>query len=495
MIEKSDSNTKNFLLIELLQTFEKKEIERFKQFISNDYFNRDQHLILLLDALRKHILNKKKFEAALQTKVYKAIFSITSIEKDLLNKEQKKDLLTKMSSLIKLAKRFLMIEALEDSPSCKSELLNKKLLEKKQLKLIGRNTAKDKKELANQTIKDLTYYAHSFQIELNRMHYFHQMGMLIKEDNFTELIHDLDMFYLINKLQFFGTMYSIENLTSQKSYNFDTLEANKKLLALPKYAKEPLIILYNTSIQLMENRKEKIYIDLLKLLNQYETIISKNNLIDFYAIAGNFCAFQIRAGVLSYKKKTLELYKIMHAKNILIDKNLIDLVKLKNIVTLSCHLQDFKWAIEIINEYYASIKKEFQKSVYHFNLGLIDFYQSNYKEAIKHFIRVNKVNLAYDVDCKILLLKAYYQMDKHYDERTMQIFRSTERYININKSMPFSHKRSYKNFIQIAINLYRIKHRVGKRTLESMQNKLAKMDFINDKKWLLEKMEDIASLP
>ena len=54
-----------------------------------------------------------------------------------------------------------------------------------------------------------------------------------------------------------------------------------------------------------------------------------------------------------------------------------------------------------------------------------------------------------------------------------------------------NNKKSYKNFTQILINLYRVRHKMGKQTIESVQNKLDKMDVVSDKKWLLEKIEEI----
>ena len=84
-----------------------------------------------------------------------------------------------------------------------------------------------------------------------------------------------------------------------------------------------------------------------------------------------------------------------------------------------------------------------------------------------------------------------YLMDKEYDNRTVQIFRSVERFVLTNKSMPNSHKKSYKNFIQILINLYRIHHKMGKQTLVSLQEKMDKMEFLTDKKWLLDRFKEM----
>lgn len=484
-------DTRQFLLIDLLKALDKKEFDRFIRFVSSTYFNTDKQLLQLLGSLKKHVIHKNEFTSIQQKKVYIDLFPQKKIKTDLLDNKQKKELWVKMALLTKLAKRFLTIEALDASPSHDTELLSQKLLEKKQFNLLNRQLVKSSKEQLKKDIKGLNHYAYAFHIELSRMNYFHQSGMLLKEDNFDMLVYNLDMYYLLNKLKLQVTMQSLMNVSAQKFYNFKPMEAIHSLLELPQYADNPLIILFITSIELLKHNNEQTYRELLNLLETYQAVIPKELLVGFYVVACNFCAFKIRTGDIQYKKETFELYKVMDTKNLLIENNFIEVVKLKNIITCSCHVGEFEWAIKIINKYYPFVKKDQQKEVYHFNLGLIEFYQSNFKEAISHFIRVEKVNLAYDVDCKMLLLKSHFQMDTQYDERTVQIFRSTERFIQGNKSMPFSHKRSYKNFIQTVINLYRIRHKVGKKSLQVVHENLKKMDFINDKKWLLEKIKEI----
>jgi len=76
----------------------------------------------------------------------------------------------------------------------------------------------------------------------------------------------------------------------------------------------------------------------------------------------------------------------------------------------------------------------------------------------------------------------------------MQIFRSTEQFIKNQKSLPTAHKRSNKNFVQILISLYRIKHSVGKKTLEAVRKTLSTMDTVMAKQWLLEKIKEIGKV-
>jgi len=255
------------------------------------------------------------------------------------------------------------------------------------------------------------------------------------------------------------------------------------------YAIAILVILYRTVIKLMETNEEAAYIDLLKLLDQYNEQIPKKHLIAFYNVAGNYWVDQTVKGRSDYHQKVFELYDKMDQKNLLVEDNFMQAVKLKNLVTAACRVKEFEWATAMIHKYHSYIKKEFQQSVHHFNLGVIHSYQGQYQEAIKHLIRVEKINLAYDLDCRLLLLQAYYELDTDYDERTMQIFRSAEHFVQTHKNLPSIHKKSYKHFIQLLISLYRVRHRVGKRTLVSVREKLLKTEGVMAKQWLLDRVD------
>lgn len=483
---------KKFLLIDLLQSFNNKEKERFTYFITSTYFNTDQSVVKLFKALKKNVLSRKPFDDAAQIQVYQATFSNLSLPKNVLTKQQKKVLGAIMSKLTKLAQRFLIIEHLEQYPTFEMKILNEQLLEKKQFNLFNRLLKKNQKQLDSQLEKGIEHYAFGFELEMERMNYLYQKGLLIKENNFPALIDNLDKYYLLNKLKLWLTIQSIANVSTKNSYDFTSFEAIKSLLDHSEHSNNRLILLYRIVIQLLDTKKEADYFYLVKLLEQYGLDIPRNYLVDFYTVACNFCMHQVRIGQIDYNRKLFELYKVIDAKGLLLEGDYLQLIKFKNIIGASCHVDEFEWAIKMVHKYYIYTAKEVQKSIYHFNLGTIEFYKSNYKEAISHFIRVEKIDLAYDLDCRMMLLKSYYEIDKQYDERTMQIFRSAERFIETNQELTYAPKKSYKNFIQILINLYRVRHKEGKTTIKGVENKLEKMAYVSDKKWLVDKIENLS---
>lgn len=471
--------------IELLNSFTEKEMNGLGHFVSCHHFNTDPCVSKLLKTLQKNILHKRNFDDEAQRFVYEKIFAENVSTKN-WNESKKKILSAKLSLLTRLAEHFLSIEALHENATYRSDLLYQKLLDKRQFKLFNRHLNKDKKQLEATSQKGINYYAQGQKMESNILDYLHRSGRLHKEDNLQELVYQMDIHYFLDKLSRYITLLALEGVT-QKTYDTSTMEATSHLLDLPQYARHPLIQVYRTTINLMQQQSETTYRHLLDLLDNYAALIPEKDLNGFYIVATNFCVRQIKKGLFSYEDM-FDLYKVMDEKNLLIEGDFIPVNKLKNTITAACRIHNFEWAEKAIEKYHDFTRKSVRESVYHFNLGVIFFYKNDYKSALHHFVRVENVNLNYDIDIRMMMMKSHYEIDKEYDERTLQIFRSTERFFNANQSLSSIDKRAYKNFIRTLINVYRIRHRATKMTLESIKEKLNRQEVNSDKKWLEEKI-------
>lgn len=479
------------LLIELLNSFTEKEIEKFAPLVSCTYFNTDQHVSRLFDCIKGKIWRRKTYDAAMQYKVYCEVFSKRPVSGNILSKEEKALLNAKMALLTRLAETFLMLEALKKKPACKSELLQDELLDRKQFLLFNRNIKKDKKQADKRGVQDIDYHNYQYKIEQRVLNHLHQSGQLAVKNNLPALNKHIDVYYMLSKLSLYLTAQSIIGQPNEKPHGFDQIKHVLALTTLPDYTNEPLIQIYRTTIKMMETEGSDDYRELMESLTLHANVLSRNDLTGFYSIGTVFCSRQIVQGKLVYNRKLFELYQAMHRKDLLHENGVMDVGNLKNLVTVSSRVAEFDWATQMIDNYRTYVETSLRNSVCHFNLGAIAFYQNDYKAAISHFIRVDKVNLAYDVNCRIMLLKSHYETDLEYDERTMQIFRSAEKFMHDNKSLPSGHKIGYKNFIRLLINLYRIRHRATKISLARLGEKLEQAEFISDKHWLVEKMKEL----
>jgi len=478
----------NFLCVELLEKFTEKELEGLAYFTSCQYFNSDKYVAKLLNVLRLNILNENNFNHKLYCNVYEKVFAEKIVDDD-LSPIQKKRFNNKLNLLLRLAEQFLTIEALRDNPAYRSDLLCQKILEKRQFKLFNRHVKRDKKRLEAQSQKDVQYYQHQYKIEKNILDYLYLNGQFNEESNLPKLIYNIDLEFIINKFNLYISLLTIQGVTSKKQ---DTLsmQAMAQLINLPQYTKHPHIRIYLAAIDLAKTQSKVVYHKLLLLLDSHTESISKKDLNGFYILAVNFCVRQIQTGAFNYRK-LFDLFKIMDKKNLLIEDDFIPVNKLKNVVTSSCRVDEFEWAMQMIEKYQPFIEKSVRESVYHFNVGVVAFYQKNYKKALHHFVRVESVNFTYDINCRVIIMKAHYETDKDYDERTLQIFRSTEKYFNENQQLTPRNKKAYKNFIRTLINIYRVRHRATKMKLENIKEKLERQEVNSDKKWLMQKIEEL----
>lgn len=482
---------KEYILTDLLCSFSKKELNRLLKFVKSDFFNTDQYLIELYKEIRQLILSDYRLTPSRQLKIYRKVFD-TNFKSEELNSTQSKLFHTKMSALLNLTKQFLVVEANNiNSPSYHS-LLYKELQKKEQWEILKRQLKRDRQNKVRTQSKDEYFYDLAYQIENGYFeYYYNNLNLFKREDNLRDCLLKLCMQFLVRVLKLQSAAITKSKLTNKLIFDFSYFEILAPLLNKEPYCSEPLIILFKIGIDLMKNKKESSYQKLLQLLEEFDDIIPHEYKVHFYTIGINYCIAKVIEGRLEYYQVMHNQYKDMDQKKLLTVKGFMDIDRLRNLVGLSCRVKDFVWAEFLTEKYRNLIKYEDKKSVHHFNLGVIHFYKNEYDLAIKHFIRVDKVNQGYDINGKMLLLKSHFDLDGEYKERSETIFRSAAHFIKNNKILTSRQKRGFLNFTNIFINLYRLKHRIGKINADRIEAKIEKMELNSDREWLLNRLTQI----
>ncbi len=492
---------KLFLCIELLKNFSQNQLKDLEKILSCEYFNTDNRMTKLLDTFRKYKLHTGRFDKNLerivyplfddrmQCAVYSEVFEHLPSPKERLSKNERSWLNQNINKLMRLVELFLSIENLKKNEEQKNDLLYTELLEHEQYRLFNQRIKKDKMTLEKQFDKGLKYYAQKYKIEKAIFAYLHKSDKLAEEDNLPDLITNLDMYYILDKLELWKEVLSMKYGSGKREYDLSSMEAITLLLDLPQYVNTPLIILYRANITLIKEESEEAYIKFLGLLNQYELTVPNDTLSGFYTSAVNYCVGQIKQKKLQYIKKMFELYKIMDKKQLLVVGGVIPAVKLKNIVTISCRVEEYEWAKGIIERYRPYIARDIRNDVYHLNLGNIALHQKDYETAHTEFMQVNKVSKIYNINERVATLKCRYETDNN----ALQAFRSAKKFFKESKSLPTKDKKGYSNFIEILILLYHVRHNVNatKTDFDNIKEKLLLQEFNSDESWLLEKIEEL----
>lgn len=480
----------NVICIELLESFTEIELRNLQKVAACSYHNSDKAVFNLLIFIMNKILTKKLIinESALFI-VYNATFS-SNLKMPDFHDFHKKKLNDKFNKLARLTEKFLVLENLSSDKHQYNDLLLEKLRNKKQFDLIKRLIHKNKKNLQHAT-KNVEYYQHNLIIEQNQLEYYHKNETLYgdRSESIRKINYNLDLYFILYKLSIHSTLLSlqdatIENLERSTYYSINTL------IDLPIYSSLPQVQIFKAAIKLLSKEQEKEYNEFIDIIQKHKKHLSINDLRGVYSIANNFLVEQRKKGVFTYNN-LLDLYKDMERLNIIMDNRQTSTVKLKNIIIVSCNVGDYRWASKILDKYIKFVKKSIRISVYHLNLGIISFYQKDYNKTLSYLLKTEEVNLIYDKACRLLTLQCHFELDKEYDERSMRIFRSAEQYFKSIKPSNKIDRISYRNFFNVFINLYRIKHKIGKISLSRIKEKLFAQDYNLNKGWLLAKISEL----
>jgi len=482
------------IIMKLLEGLSKNEMKRIEYFLQNKYFNTDKAVERLFLYFKKYIKKhhfKTGLDDALRLKMYNYILPNGAVGAPLDDK-QKAYLTAKIALLTDAVKQFLMVEALRENETYQHILLHKKLLEKKQFYTLEKSIRKQKRTLDQQSEKGSDYYFEAMQAEQVILDFLYQQGKILKQDNLPELAFNFDTYYLIQQLEYHLTTLSLMSASANtKPYDSERFNMVLGLAHLPQYAAHPLIRSYQLAIDMIQHNNGEAYRDLLDLIAVNKMMIPRNNLIDFYILAASFCARRTKEGKEEYYRHSFEIFKIMAREDLLVNNNFIQVSFLKNIISAACRVGEFEWAKNMLEKYQVFTRAEVREQTFHFNSAVIEFHQKNYKQVIHHCIRVHSINPTYDVNCRMIELKACYELDREYSEATLQRFDTAIQAVRLHKRLSTQDKKAWGNFLYAAKGLYKIKHDINKTDATRLGEKIEGFASVNDKKWLLEKMGEI----
>lgn len=480
----------NITCIDYLNSLEENELVDLQNIVACDYFNTDQSIVHLLNELIEKVIQKANFDDEMQLVVYEIIFK-DKIEKQKLNPLQKRKLYDKLSILARLIENYFVSEGIKEQKAYYDDLLLKRLKEKNLRNIFQRKISRNKKVLADKPVKNTDYHYHNFIGYLHILDYQFEEGMFYENKDYKidDLNYHLDIFYILHKLKINISILTLEKIT-EKKFDVSAFSATNTLTELPKYSNHSSIFIYKTAIILLKDQSKKAYNVLSEMLDKNDSFLLKDEIIGLYDLLAHFCVEQIRKGIFKHKD-LFTLFKKMDKQDLIASNQFSLIMKLKNMVAVACKVNEFNWAKNVVEKYTTHIREEFRISVYHLNLGVIDYYQKNYKNALSHCIQVDTINTIYDKSCRILILKCHYELDEDYDYRTERIIRSAEKYFKSIKSFNKTEKQLYANFMNIFINLYKIKHNAGKITLAVIKQRLKAQEVNSDKHWLLAKIEEL----
>lgn len=464
--------------VRLMNTFSDYDMKQFERFIHSPYHNRSQQCVDVFNSLKYYLFEVPGInftKAELCVSVFKDTKKINTLE-------------VILSKLTKLAEGFIVIERLNRQPYIKQHLLLEELLERQNLEYsrsIITNTIN-----RHETIKqrgEQFYFEHYLLIGNRYSH-----TILLNEKNawkdLNEITRVLDEFYLVNRLKLMCEIESYKKRYSTEQ-NEPQIDPTKELLKPDSIRENPMIAIQYSMLLTISNEREEDFKELLSIFDKYYLDIPKNELLSLYSTITNFCIRKIVQGHSNYAQTLFSIYKKQAEQRVLSNRKYVSGQLVKNIVSLSATIGEFKWAEDFLKLHINDVKPDSRDSVYHYNKAILAFYQKDFKTAMEHLNQTEKIDLSFELGRKTVLLRTYYELKEGlaFDA----LCKSFREYVHSQNGMPTRLKKAYVNFTTVIRKIERIRQQGEHGKILPLIEKINNYEFLTNKPWLIEKLKEL----
>jgi len=291
---------KNSQIINLLKTFDPKEIKRFREFISSPYFNKNKNVIKLYEVIRKAYPD---FEQEKFTKefVFSKIFPGKKFNDNTLR--------LLMHYLYENAREFIAHNRLEKERYGYNEQLVSELFDRDLIKESTKEIEKIISDLEKQDVKDTEYFLTKFTFEYKKLYclqkkYQDEYEKYFTKSNIETPFKNLTNFFLIEVLTFYSVMLNTKILYKIE-IETDLLKKLTACFDFESFYDRPLIQIYYNMVMALTNKDGKYFYNIKDLVLKYEKDIAPLRLFDIYINLENYCRRKIRAGEKHFRREFL----------------------------------------------------------------------------------------------------------------------------------------------------------------------------------------------
>lgn len=465
----------------VLTHFDKIEQNRLRKYIRSPYFNVNETLMTFYDVLSEHINANGKAGELTKEQIWGQLY-----ENETFNDVRFRKL---SSDLLKLVEGFLAQQIYDKDNLQQTNFLLEAVNEKKIERLYKSSTRQAQiwSDVRNQ--KPAGYYYYQFEIQKKLYDLNEAELKRFEKSNVEEIINNLDYFYLAEKLKWYCTVLSRQNLIS---HEYQLLFIDEIISHMDKYTYDnvPLIRIYYLIFLTQTANNEEHYFALKDLLSKYWMTLPLKDAEEAYTNMFSYCIKKMNQGNAEFYREFLNLSKDLLKTDILLARGELNPWYFRNAVMASLRLNEYEWAEQFINDFENKLPIDFRKNAVSYNRALVYFYQKKYDKVIPLLQSVEYDELVYNLSSKSILLAVYYELDA--DEALGSLMESFKTFLNRHKEISDVQRILYSNLMKYIKKLLKL--------IPGDQKEIAKIkqEMEDDKKigiasmkWVYEKLAEL----
>ena len=473
-------------LLSLLKTFSKHDLNSFKKFITSPFHNEQQELVRLFAIIDQHFRGSEKEQKANPLEkevVWEHIFGKKSYNDVRLRRLS--------SDLIKLVYAFLSYNTYKKNGFAEQLNLLKILRQLSLNKHFDSTYNQLTQSLEKNELRNADYHLSSYDVNYNLFNFPKNVQAKIKLfNNLEQADYHLECFYIIKKLENY-----CDYIGYKEGVSFDVKislpPSFLKYVENSIFMKEPFIKAYFLVAKMLLDPEEKIYfLHLKEHLENNKTRFTLQELDIFYIHLKNYCIVKINIGEIAYFIRQLfDIFKTLLEERIILKDKIISPQNYKNIITAGLQVKEYLWVENFIQTYTSYLPKAHRENALTYNLAKVYFSQKKYNQVIEQLREVEDKNHVYALGGKLTLLKTYYELKEF--QALDSLIDSFRIYIRRNKIISREVKQQYLNVLRFVKKLSTTLRR-DKKSIDKIKNQIDKCKALADKKWILEKVEELA---
>ena len=490
-------------LIKVLSILESKEIDRLSLFIQFSFFTKGkqprrvsrllEYILRLYPSFDQTELEKEKIFAAIYPK-----------------RQFNKGSLSKLTTdAIKLVYQFIVVVLMENAPIMSYwGRLTQFFLDRKFDKGFLYAQEEWRKVQAKLPYKEQKYFYEQFQLEVEKMKGAFRTNEKKNDLNLPEVIHNLDVFYVISKMEYCSYILSQANHTKLDFKQSKNLLHEVLQIAKEQYLHIPTVSAYYHVFPLLTRESKasmKDYMMLREKLAEHRGEISKGTLRTIHSYMRNFLVYCYNQGDSSRLKDLFELFKDqVELRTIYQDDYHILESTLQSAITVAIKLGEIQWAKEFLIAHENRINGADEgKGVFEFNLANLYFYEGDYDRSLDIILKYNFKEVFYKLAARRLEIMLYYEIKIDFDVFGARLDAFKSFIHELKKNLPKDKFSPNNNFIKLLFQVFTILKKNVKRNysvqeihkdkIHGLMTKLEKEEQMAEKEWLQKTLQRLYS--
>lgn len=463
------------------------QLKKFRHFVTSPYFNQHQKTIELLDDILK------------QKKAARPVWRREQFAQQLFKQDNNPllSLNNGLTYLMRLFKKFLAYELVENKAYDLPLLMLEAALEQQQFKLFELSGQQFKKKLMSEKQKDKQTIAASYQLYQYLDDYEQEHGKRTSSIFLQKTLNSLDAYYFSEKLRHTCHALARQNVMGSH-FELDFLEEMIVYLKsnIQKYVQHPPIVIYYQIYKMLSAPKDVGHYQVLKkMLPEQVGFFCKKEARDLYRYAENYCILNINQGQTAYVQELFDLYQQLLGTGLILNQNILHQWDYTNIIALACRLKHFDWTVDFIETYRLKLAEDTRENAYAYNLVFFHYERQQYDQALDLLNSVEFTDVYYQLNAKSILLKSWFETQNW---RALDYMLETFRiYLLRNKFISKNRQKSGFNLIKFTRQLFLLKEKEAhlkrphfEEKLRVLRQKIEDCEPLMNKQWLLLKCKE-----